>query len=169
MPGPQGADQASHRFSKIDPVDDNCDLAIRIDPSPDERIVGRRILENEHLLVPPGLAVALQPEREAADHAVPAVDRGGTPGDRLWRIKTDTATKFVQPHIGLRFWSFLMVRDAVLARTGAALVPKMMVTGDIDAARPVSWGARDCPRVEIWAVQNAAACPAPRCGRFQAR
>ncbi len=141
---------------KVDPVDDNYDLVIRIDPSPDERLVGRRILEDERLLVAsPGLAVALHPERDAADHAVPAVGRVGTPDDLLWRIKTDTGTKFVQPHIRLRFSSFLMVRDAVLAGAGAALVPKMMVTGDIDTGRLVSCGAHDGPKVEIWTLQNS--------------
>lgn len=38
---------------KVDPVDDNYDLVIRIDPSPDERLVGGRILEDERVLVAP--------------------------------------------------------------------------------------------------------------------
>ena len=141
---------------KVDPVDENYDLVIRIDPSPDERLVGRRILEDERLLVaPPGIAAALHSEQAAADHALPAVGRVGTPDDLLWRIKTDSGTLFVQPHFRLRFSSFLMVRDAVLAGAGAALVPKMMVTEDIDAGRLVSWGVHDGPKVEIWALQNS--------------
>lgn len=141
---------------KVDPVDDNYDLVIRIDPSPDERLVGRRILEDERLLVaPPEFTVALHSEQAAADHAVPAVGRVGTPDDLLWRIKTDSGTRFVQPHFRLRFSSFLMVRDAVLAGAGVALVPKMMVMADIDAHRLVSFGALDGPKVEIWALQNS--------------
>ena len=141
---------------KVDPVDDNYDLVIRIDPSPDERLVGRRILEDERLLVaPPGLAVALRSEREAADHALPAVGRVGTPNELLWQIKTETGTRFVRPHFRLRFSSFLMVRDAVLAGAGVALVPKMMVNEDIDAGRLVSLGANEGPKVEIWALQNS--------------
>ena len=141
---------------KVDPVDENYDLVIRIDPSPDERLVGRRILEDERLLVaPPGIAAALHSEQAAADHALPAVGRAGTPDDLLWRIKTDSGTRFVQPHFRLRFSSFLMVRDAVLAGAGVALVPKMMVTEDIDAGRLVSWGVHDGPKVEIWALQNS--------------
>jgi DNA-binding transcriptional LysR family regulator len=141
---------------KIDPVDDNYDLVIRIDPSPDERLVGRRILQDERLLVaPPGFSVALHSELVAADHALPAVGRVGTPDDLLWPIKTGTGTRFVQPHFRLRFSSFLMVRDAVLAGAGIALVPKLMVTEDIDEGRLVSWGAHDGPKVEIWALQNS--------------
>lgn len=141
---------------KVDPVDDNYDLVIRIDPSPDERLVGRRILEDKRLLVaPPEFAVALRSEQAAADHALPAVGRVGTPDDLLWRIKTASGTRFVQPRFRLRFSSFLMVREAVLAGAGAALVPKLMVTEDIDAGRLVSWGAHDGPKVEIWALQNS--------------
>jgi DNA-binding transcriptional LysR family regulator len=141
---------------KVDPVDDNYDLVIRIDPSPDERLVGRRILEDERLLVaPPGFAIALHSEQVAGDHALPAVGRVGTPDDLLWRIRTDSGTRFVQPHFRLRFSSFLMVRDAVLSGAGAALVPKLMVTEDIDAGRLVSWGPHDGPKVEIWALQNS--------------
>jgi len=42
-----------------------------------------------------------------------------------------------------------MVRDAVFAGAGVALVPKLMVTADIAAGRLVSWGAQDGPKVEI--------------------
>jgi len=141
---------------KVDPVDDNYDLVIRIDPSPDERLVGRRILEDERLLVaPPEFTVALHSEQAAADHALPAVGRVGTPDDLLWRIRTDSGTLCVQPHFRLRFSSFLMVRDAVLAGAGVALVPKMMVTEHIDDGRLVSWGVHDGPKVEIWALQNS--------------
>lgn len=141
---------------KVDPVDDNYDLVIRIDPSPDERLVGRRILEDERLLIaPPGLAVAFLPEDEAVGYAVSAVGRVGTPDDVLWRISSDTGTRVLRPHFSLRFSSFLMVRDAVIAGAGVALVPKLMVTGDIAAGRVVSWGAHDGPKVEIWALQNS--------------
>lgn len=141
---------------KVDPVDDNYDLVIRIDPSPDERLVGRRILEDERLLVAlPENAAALHSEQAAADHALPAVGRVGTPDDLLWQIKTDSGILFARPHFRLRFSSFLMVRDAVLAGAGAALVPKMMVTEDINSGRLVSWGVHNGPKVEIWALQNS--------------
>jgi DNA-binding transcriptional LysR family regulator len=141
---------------KVDPVEDNYDLVIRIDPSPDERLVGRRILEDERLLVaPPGVAVALLPEQEAVERSQCAVGRAATPADVIWRIKTDTGTRVLRPNIRLRFSSFLMVRDAVLAGGGVALMPKMMVSEDLDAGRLISWGAEVGPNVEIWALQNS--------------
>lgn len=141
---------------KVDPVDDNYDLVIRIDPGPDERLIGRRIMEDERLLVaPPGLSVDLLSEKDAVGRTAPAVGRVGTLDDMLWRINTSAGIRFLQPHFRLRFSSFLMVRDAVLAGAGVALVPKMVAAEDIRAGRLVALGALDRPKVEIWALQNS--------------
>ncbi len=140
---------------KVDPVEDNYDLVLRIDPSPDERLVGRRVLEDERLLVaPPDLPVALQPEQEAA-LSVPAVVHVATPRDVVWRVETTAGVRVVRPHVRLRFSSFLMVLDAVLAGAGVALMPKLLVRGHLAAGRLVSWGADAGPGVEIWALQNS--------------
>lgn len=141
---------------KVDPVEDNYDLVIRIDPSLDERLIGRRILEDERLLVaPPGLQVALLTKGEISDRMEPAVGRIGTPASLEWRVKRDDGVRAIRPHVRLRFSSFLMVRDAVLAGGGIALMPKLLVTEELAAGRLVSWGAVDGPGVEIWALQNS--------------
>lgn len=141
---------------KIDPVEDNYDLVVRIDPSPDERLIGRRILEDERLLVsPPGLSVPLSTEGEGSDRTAPAVGRIGMSADAIWRIRSGDGVRIVRPHIRLRFSSFLMVRDAVLAGGGVALMPKLLVKDDLAAGRLISWGAADGPSVEIWALQNS--------------
>jgi DNA-binding transcriptional LysR family regulator len=48
-----------------------------------------------------------------------------------------------------------MVRDAVLAGAGIALLPKLLVTDDVVAGRLVLWGAQAGPAVEIWALQSS--------------
>jgi DNA-binding transcriptional LysR family regulator len=48
-----------------------------------------------------------------------------------------------------------MVRDAVLAGAGAALLPKMLVADDIAAGRLVAWGKQEGPPVEIWALHSS--------------
>ena len=141
---------------KVDPVEDNYDLVIRIDPSPDERLVGRRILEDERLLVaPPGLVVVLGSETDAAGRSEPAVGRASAAADGVWRIRTADGPRFLRPEFRLRFSSFLMVRDAVLAGAGVAMMPKLLVRRDIEAGRLVLCGVDDGPRVEIWALQNS--------------
>ncbi len=48
-----------------------------------------------------------------------------------------------------------MIRDAVLAGAGVALMPKLLVSEDITAGHLVSLGVEHGPKVEIWALQNA--------------
>ncbi|MDR3461218.1 MAG: LysR substrate-binding domain-containing protein [Beijerinckiaceae bacterium] len=141
---------------KADPVEDNYDLVIRVDPSHDEQLVGRRILEDERLLVaPPGLHVAFGHEHEEPKQMVAAVGHTATRADVQWRIKTKDAVRVLNPQFRLRFSSFLMIRDAVLAGAGLALMPRLLVNEDIEAGRLVSWGVADGPKVEIWALQNS--------------
>jgi DNA-binding transcriptional LysR family regulator len=48
-----------------------------------------------------------------------------------------------------------MVRDAVLAGAGAALLPKILVADDIAAGRLAYWGTQAGPPVEVWALQSS--------------
>ncbi|MEG3087760.1 LysR family transcriptional regulator [Sphingomonas sp. PB4P5] len=140
----------------VDPVEDNYDLVIRINPNPDERLVGRRILEDERLLVAsPEMPNAFVAEREGAAVTVAAVGHIATSTDALWRIRTAQGVRVLSPQIRLRFSSFLMVQDAVLAGAGVALMPKLLAAQNIAAGRLVAWGVDDGPKVEIWALQNS--------------
>jgi len=49
----------------------------------------------------------------------------------------------------------MLVRDAVLAGAGAALLPKLLVADDIAAGRLVHWGTSDGAAVEIWVLHNS--------------
>lgn len=139
-----------------DPVADNYDLVLRINPNPDERLVGRRILEDERLLVAsPNMPREVLLERDEDAIPVPAVGHIGTSSDLPWRIRTDQGLRVLIPKMRLRFSSFLMVQDAVLAGAGVALMPKLLAARDIAAGRLVVWGVDAGPKVEIWALQNS--------------
>lgn len=141
---------------KVDPVEDDYDLVIRVDPHRDEQLVGRLIMEDERLLVAlPGALVDFRSEHDDVARRVPAVGHIATPAGIRWRIQTDNAVRSLEPHFGLRFSSFLMIRDAVLAGAGIALMPKLLVREDIAAGRLVSWGAEYGVKVEVWALQNS--------------
>jgi DNA-binding transcriptional LysR family regulator len=134
----------------VDPVEDGYDLVIRIDPKPDERLVGRRFLYDERLIVAaPGFPRPMAAAEEEIPR-VPAVLLGTTPAGTLWRMNTG----MVSPEPVLRLSSLLMVREAVLAGAGAALLPKLLVADDIAAGRLVYWGTAGAP-VEIWALQSS--------------
>ena len=136
---------------KVDPVEDGYDLVIRIDPSPDEQLVGRRFLTDERFLVaPPALP------RPANGASVRAVLSTAMRGDATWRFHDDQSREMsLKPEAALRLSSLLMVREAVLAGAGAAILPKLLVAGDIAAGRLALWGIQSLPPVEIWALQSS--------------
>ena len=134
---------------KADPVEDGFDIVIRVNPTPEERLVGRRILTDELLLV--ALAGTALPENEEIDAVALNTMAPGT----IWRVQTADGARAFRPRPRLRFSSFLMVREALLAGPGFALVPQLMVARDIAAGRLVRLGVTEGPKVEIWALQNS--------------
>jgi DNA-binding transcriptional LysR family regulator len=143
---------------KVDPVEDGYDLLIRIDPAPNERLVGRRILNDERLIVAPPMMPRPTATRDlSAEIAVKAVLLTTTPPDTLWRLRAVRGNKtlVIRPEPMLRLSSLLMARDAVLAGAGPALLPKFLVADDIAAGRLDLWGTQDGPPVEIWALQSS--------------
>lgn len=140
---------------KIDPVEDGFDLVIRIDPSPDERLVGRRFLNDERWVV------AHPDLHRPAGHAeiaveIDAVLMTSVAPLPIWRLRTDAAEPLtLAPKPVLRLSSLLMVHDAVRAGAGCALLPKLLVADDVTAGRLVLWGIQTGPPVEIWALQSS--------------
>lgn len=142
---------------KVDPVEDDYDVIIRVDPSPDDRLVGRPFLRDERLLVaPPDMPRPLTSKHELAAISVKAVVSTNTPANVVWQLRTVENDKMgVRPEPVLRFSSLLMVRDAVLAGAGVALLPKLLVAEDVASGRLAQWGTQDGTAVEIWALQSS--------------
>jgi DNA-binding transcriptional LysR family regulator len=142
---------------KVDPVEDDYDLVIRVDPSPDDRLVGRRFLNDERLIVAHrDLPVPASDADETGDPSVRAVLLSATPPDISWRFRTDCGADIVlRPDPVLRLSSLLMVRDAVLAGAGAAMLPKLLVADDVASGRLALWGILAGPPVELWALQSS--------------
>jgi DNA-binding transcriptional LysR family regulator len=142
----------------VDPVEDGYDLVIRVNPSIDERLVGRRILDDQLLVVArPGMTMPLPSRSDTAEPlSVPAVVRSQTSIDSLWRfISPDGIERTLKSEPTLRLSSLLMVRDAVLAGAGAALLPKLLVEDDVATGRLVVWGVNAAPPVQVWALRNS--------------
>jgi DNA-binding transcriptional LysR family regulator len=80
----------------------------------------------------------------------------GTPADITWRVRTPGGVEaLVSPRPVLRLSSLLMVRDAVLAGAGAALLPKLLVSEDLEAQRLVLLGTQAGEPVGIWALHSS--------------
>ena len=130
----------------VDMIEEGFDLVIRVNPAPDDSLVGRVFLRDRLVVVAsPDLA------RPAGDLATPAVVRSA--GDRLaWDVKTFTghSTIAVEPVLALS--SLIMVRDAVRAGVGAGCLPVSLVSHDLADGTLVHWGDIDGPDIALWTL-----------------
>jgi len=131
----------------VDVVEEGYDLVIRVNPDPDERLVGRILLRDR-------LVVVASPHLpRPSDHArVPAVVRGAGDRAQTWNVVTPTGRASIAIDPVLTFSSLVMVRDAVLIGVGAARLPVSLVTHDLAAGRLVHWGDVDGPEITLWTL-----------------
>ncbi|WP_109479969.1 LysR substrate-binding domain-containing protein [Paraburkholderia sp. C35] len=142
-----------------DPVDDGYDLVIRVNPRPDELLVGRRIAVDRRVLcAAPDSTVVRESNmdmRGALASGLPAIVMA-TANDQTWRIQImDGTVHEVTPVPILRLSSLLMVREATLEGTGAALLPGLLAQADIESGKLVPLGLDAGPAVEIWALYSS--------------
>jgi DNA-binding transcriptional LysR family regulator len=140
---------AEDRF--VDPIEEGYDVVIRINPAPDDRLIGRCFLHDEMLVVAsPAIACPFRGSSKAS--TVPAVMLNTAPTGTTWRVRQEARTDDLVPDPILRLSSLLMVRDAALAGVGAALLPRSMVAGDLAAGRLSCWGAIEDRPVSAWVL-----------------
>ncbi|AYG62557.1 LysR family transcriptional regulator [Rhizobium jaguaris] len=130
----------------VDMIEEGYDLVIRVNPDPDETLVGRAFLRDRLVVVAsPGLA------RPAPDLNAPGVVRGV--GDRqAWDIMTPLgrSTIMIEPVLALS--SLIMVRDAVRAGFGVGRLPVSLVSHDLAAGTLVHWGDVEGPEIVLWTL-----------------
>ncbi len=143
--------EATDRIADL--VEEGIDVALRINPAPDTALVGRRVLRDETLVVaPPGWK--LPPEGGAGGdptEPVRAVIHGRREASS-WRLETGAREHRLPIDAALRLPSLLLVREAVLAGVGAAVLPRSIVADDLAAGRLVLWGRQVGGAVEVWAL-----------------
>lgn len=130
----------------VDMIEEGYDLVIRVNPDPDENLVGRIFLRDRLVVVAsPNLA------RPARHLAVPAVERGAS-NETAWDVVTPTGRSRIAVDPVLRLSSLIMVRDAVRAGAGAARLPISLVSHDLAAGTLVHWGDVDGPEIALWTL-----------------
>ncbi|WP_224364239.1 LysR family transcriptional regulator [Hyalangium versicolor] len=131
----------------VDMIEEGYDLVIRVNPEPDERLVGRIFLRDQLVVVASPSIV-----RPTDNLAVPAVVRGA--GDRLaaWNVVTPTGSSRIAVDPVLRLSSLIMVRDAVRAGVGAGRLPISLVSHDLAAGTLVHWGDVEGPEITLWTL-----------------
>jgi DNA-binding transcriptional LysR family regulator len=130
----------------VDMVEEGYDLVIRVDPEPDESLIGRAFLRDRLVVVAaPGLV------RPSDGRPVPVVVRG-TRNASTWPMKPTSGRSGIATDVVLNLSSLIMVRDAVRAGVGAARLPISLVSHDIASGALVHWGDADAPDISLWAL-----------------
>jgi DNA-binding transcriptional LysR family regulator len=129
----------------VDMIEEGYDLVIRVDPAPDEALVGRPFLHDRLVVV--GGPDMLPP----VGMAVPAVVRGADSG-RSWTAVGPDGPVVIEIEPVLRLSSLVMIRDAVRAGAGAARLPLSLVLGDLASGRMTSWGDLAGSDISLWAL-----------------
>ena len=129
----------------VDMIEEAFDLVIRVNPDPDESLVGRIFLRDRLVVVasptlkrPKGLAVrvVVRGDDEAA----------------AWDIRRPSGTSRIAVNPVLRLSSLMMVRDAVRAGVGAARLPLSIVSHDLAAGALVRWGDIEGADIALWTL-----------------
>jgi DNA-binding transcriptional LysR family regulator len=94
---------------------------------------------------------------------VPAVVmRSYREGD-VWSVSGGRLT--ITPHAVLKVSSLLMVRDAIAAGAGAALLPRSIIGDLLEQGVLVSWGNTD-EEVELWVLHTSRRLQSPKVRAF---
>ncbi|MDT8262349.1 LysR substrate-binding domain-containing protein [Roseomonas sp. DSM 102946] len=131
----------------VDMVEEAFDLVIRVNPEPDESLVGRIFLRDR-------LVVVASPEvaRPEGNVVVAAVVRGAGEQSAVWEMTTPAGRSRVTVDPILRLSSMIMVRDAVRVGAGAARLPISLVSHDLAAGTLVHWGDVEGPEIALWTL-----------------
>ncbi|MCC2976931.1 LysR family transcriptional regulator [Sphingomonas sp. PL-96] len=131
----------------VDMIEEGFDLVIRINPRPDESLVGRAFLHDRLVIVAaPDLPMASE------NGEVPVVVRGGADPHDHWAVRTQhgSSSFAVEPILSLA--SMVMVRDAVRLGIGAGRLPLSLVSRDLAAGRLRHWGDVEGPEIGLWTL-----------------
>lgn len=130
----------------VDMVEEGYDLVIRVNPDPQDHLIGRVLVRDRLVAV-----AAPTLHRPTSGRTVPAVVRGAdTPV--TWTLTTDAGDVRVPIEPVLRLASLVMIRDAVLTGIGAAALPLSLVAADLRSGALVHWGDVAGRPIEIWAL-----------------
>ncbi|NTZ83402.1 LysR family transcriptional regulator [Burkholderia metallica] len=131
----------------VDMIEEGYDLVIRVNPDPDESLIGRVILRDRLVVV-----ATAELARPGDDAPAPAVVRGANDTRAAWEVTGPAGTARIPVEPVARLSSLVMVRDTVRLGLGAACLPISLVSRDLAAGTLVSWGDVPGPEIALWAL-----------------
>ena len=131
----------------VDMIEEGYDVVIRVNPDPDESLVGRIFLRDRLVVVAcPDL------QRPTDGSRIPVVVRGTADQIVVWEVTLPGGRSRIAIDPVLRLSSLTMVRDAVRAGVGAGRLPVSLVSHDLAAGTLVHWGDVDGPDINLWTL-----------------
>lgn len=139
----------------VDLFEDAFDVAVRVNPRPDDTLVGRCIATDEMLVVAaPDIALPKARNRRVPP-SVPAIALTSAATNEPWQFVAGRTERVIQPDFRMRLSSLLMIREAARAGGGVAALPASMLADDLARGTLVVWGALAHRPVEIWALHSS--------------
>jgi DNA-binding transcriptional LysR family regulator len=145
---------------RVDLVEEQFDVAIRINPSPDSSLVGRCFAKDRLVVV--AAPEMLRPE-PGAIRPVPAIVTS-TFQPTHWSL--DSGQLILEPIPKMQFSSLLMVRDAAIAGGGAALIPQSIAWNQLSRGELVQWGTVADAEPALWVLHTSRRLAAPKVRAF---
>ncbi len=144
----------------VDLVEEQFDVAIRVNPRADSRLVGRCFARDRQVVV---AAASIPMPKPGAVRLVPSIVFAGTQATS-WNL--DDGRLVLEPIPRLKLSSFLMIRDAAIAGGGAALLPQSMVWNQLASGQLVQWGTISGAEVALWVLHTSRRLTAPKVRAF---
>ena len=145
----------------VDLVDERFDVAIRPNPRQDNTLVGR-CFARDTLVVAAAPSVPIPVVEHDNPIPVPAVVMTYHEGE-LWSVDGGRLT--LEPRPVMHLSSLLMVRDAVIAGGGVALLPESIIRDCLAKGKLVQWG-KSGKDVELWVLHTSRRLPSPKVRAF---
>lgn len=143
-------------------IDEHFDVAIRINPAKDSNLVGR-CFARDRMVLAAAPSVQMPKGRRDEPFPVPAVVTPSYRDGDVWPVRNGQFT--VQPRPVLRLSSLLMVRDAIAAGAGAAMLPQSLVGNLLETGELVTWGIAS-DEVELWVLHTSRRLQSPKVRAF---
>jgi DNA-binding transcriptional LysR family regulator len=144
----------------VDLVEEQFDVAIRVNPAPDSGLVGRCFAKDRLVVV----AAPSLPQPEPGEvRPVPGIVFTNFQPTH-WPL--DGGRLVLDPVPKLRLSSFLMIRDAAVAGAGAALMPQSIAWSQLTRGELVQWGTVTGVDVGLWVLHTSRRLPAPKVRAF---
>lgn len=136
----------------VDLIGDGYDVVIRVNPHPDVMLVGRCFARDDMLLVAPASMNRPSAKVDGTAPLVPAVALDNHFDTGPWSYQDRGILNTLMPDIQLRLSSLIMIRDAVLAGAGAALIPRSLLPHAAHDVGLSIWGTLPDRTIELWVL-----------------